>query len=145
MLVIGKHLYGNSERIAYSMKKASPRTPYVFYAPARVLRCPKHYSKSWRFKSSELSVAISKQCFRPEKRSTKINFWGSGDCWVGRGVFHSKGWWSKTSWPSLESFPWILREGPWNVPGILGRSHLLGFTKRGFVFGKRGLFRKVHF
>ena len=39
---------------------------------------------------------------------------------VGVGVFHSKGWWSKSSCPpSKVCFPWVSKEVTWDVPGIL--------------------------
>ena len=36
------------------------------------------------------------------------------------GVFHSKGWWPKTSCPpSKVCLPWVSKRGIWDVPGIL--------------------------
>ena len=50
------------------------------------------------------------------RKWTKINFWGSEIAGWG-GVFHAKGWWSKSSFPPssvvLEGFK---REGTWDVP-----------------------------
>ena len=50
--------------------------------------------------------------------------------WVG--VFHAKGWWSKTSCPpSKVCLPWVWKGGTWDVPGILaGCPGLLGVFKK---------------
>ena len=59
------------------------------------------------------------QANQERKKSTKINFWVRRPP-GGMGVFHVKGWWPKSSCPpSKVCFPWVLREGIWDVPGIL--------------------------
>ena len=48
------------------------------------------------------------------------------------GVFHSKGWWSKSSCPpSIVCLPWVWKGGTWDVPGILpGCPRPLGVFKK---------------
>ena len=75
---------------------------------------------------------------RQEKRAQRLT------CWVRRpqggvGVFHGKGWWSKSSCPpSKVCLPWVWKRGTWDVPGILlGCPGCLGvfkkFVQRKFV------------
>ena len=59
------------------------------------------------------------------KQNTMIRFWGLETArWVG--VFHLKGWKSKSSFPpsQVRSLPWKAKESkfcPWDVPGIWPR------------------------
>ena len=53
------------------------------------------------------------------KKSTKINFLGPETARWG-GVFHAKGWGSKTSCPpSKLCLPWVSKRGIWDIPGML--------------------------
>ena len=57
--------------------------------------------------------------FRPEKRARRLTFWVRRPP-GGVGVFHSKGWWPKTSCPpSKVCLPWVSKGGIWDVPGFL--------------------------
>ena len=61
--------------------------------------------------------------FKQEKRAhfaaQRLTFWACRPP-GGAGVFHAKGWGSKSSCPSSKvCFPWVAREGTWDVPGIL--------------------------
>ena len=56
---------------------------------------------------------------RQEKRAQRLAFWVRRPL-GGVGVFHGKGWWSKTSCsPSKLCLPWVSKRGIWDVPGIL--------------------------
>ena len=56
---------------------------------------------------------------RQEKRAQRLTFWVRRPP-GGVGVFHSKGWWPKTSCPpSKVCLPWVSKRGIWDVPGIL--------------------------
>ena len=57
--------------------------------------------------------------FRQEKRAQRLTFWVRRPR-GGVGVFHGKGWWSKTSCsPSKLCLAWVSKRGIWDVPGIL--------------------------
>ena len=73
---------------------------------------------------------------RQEKRAQRLTFWVRRP--PGRvGVFHTKGWWPKTSCcPSKVCLPWASKRGIWDVPGILpGCPGPLGVFKK-FVLKK---------
>ena len=57
--------------------------------------------------------------YQARQRAQRLTFW----TWRlpgGVGVFHAKAWVSKSSFPpSKVCFPWVSREGTWDVPGIL--------------------------
>ena len=56
---------------------------------------------------------------RQEKRARRLPFWVRRPP-GGVGVFHSKGWWPKTSCPpSKVCLPWVSKGGIWDVPGFL--------------------------
>ena len=69
--------------------------------------------------TSHIPTGMPQTQARKKKKSTKINFLGrrlSG----GVGVFHAKGWGSKSSRPpSKVCFPWVSREGSWDILGVL--------------------------
>ena len=58
-------------------------------------------------------------CIRQEKRAQRLTFWVRRP--PGRmGVFHAKGWGSKTSRPpSKVCLPWVSKRGIWDIPKIL--------------------------
>ena len=90
--------------------------------PGRVLR-----RLTWKVSHSLNLWAISPSRHTPfiqaSKKSTKINFWVRRPP-GGVGVFHAKGWWSKSSCPASKVLPW-------DVPGILpGCPGPLGVFKR---------------
>ena len=54
-----------------------------------------------------------------KKGAQRLTFWVRRPP-GGVGVFHVKGWWSKTSCsPSKLCLPWVSKRGIWDVPGIL--------------------------
>ena len=56
-----------------------------------------------------------------KKRAQRLTFWVRRPP-GGVGVFHSKGWWPKTSClPSKVCLPWVSKRGIWDVPGIFTR------------------------
>ena len=56
---------------------------------------------------------------RQEKRAQRLSFWVRRPP-GGVGVFHTKGWWPKTSCPpSKLCLPWVSKRGIRDVPGIL--------------------------
>ena len=83
--------------------------------------------------------------FRQEKRAQRLTFWVRRPP-GGVGVFHEKGWWSKTSCsPSKLRLPWVSKRGIWDVPEILpGCPGPLGvfkkFVQKKFVLIFRSLY-----
>ena len=78
------------------------------------------------------------------KKSTKINFLGSRRPLGGVGVFHAKGWGSKSSCPpSKLRLPWVSKRRIWDVPGILpGLGVFKKFVQKKFVLIFRSLFSR---
>ena len=83
-------------------------------------------------KSQEQKHVTNKSC---RKMSTTINFVGLQRPPVGFGVFHTKGWRSRSAFPPevrfLPSRPRENKRCPWDVPGILlGCPGLLGGVQK---------------
>ena len=72
-----------------------------------------------RKKTENLPVGPEPRFHQAEKRAQRLTFWVRRRP-GGVGVFHSKGWWPKTSYPpSKVCLPWVSKRGIWDVPGIL--------------------------
>ena len=64
-------------------------------------------------------VPFSFPSFRQEKRAQRLTFWVRRPP-GGVGVFHAKGWGSKSSCPpSKVCLPWVSNGGIWDIPGFL--------------------------
>ena len=63
-----------------------------------------HRTDPGKLKESQtLSLKTRPRIVSDKKKEHKDEVFGSGDRPVGWGVFHAKGWWPKSSLPSLES------------------------------------------
>ena len=81
------------------------------YVPLLLPRCASHLHDD----------AFARVCplFRQENRAQRLTIWVRRPP-GGVGVFHAKGWWSKSSCPPLKvCLPWVWKWGTWDVPGIL--------------------------
>ena len=79
--------------------------------------CSRTFSEPFYLRSVLLHDPVGVHHAR--RKSTKINF-GGPETPGGMGVFHAKGWWSKSSCPpSKVCLPWVWKGGTRDVPGIL--------------------------
>ena len=74
---------------------------------------------SWVCKRSHCDSRRSERCKRTlsagKRKSTDINCLGPGTAGWAKGVFHAKGWWSKSSLPRKIVLLGLWREGTWHI------------------------------